>query len=199
MHPRNMQKWAEARFGPDWRRKGVVVMETWAALTFGPNWRQHALSANCPKCGGMLTGNGRCRAALRKQCTWKGQLEPDITRTRFSHVRYEPKHRVTLTADSVMADCREWFMAHTTDVGWRQRIVVNSGMGTDVMRAARRRIERGEWEYCAICRLPVYQTEREPLPGGQARHPFCDPLSDRDAPDTPASGIVDARQQALPV
>jgi len=163
---RNMQQWAESRFGPDWRRKGVVVMETWAALTFGPNWR--------------------------------ARLKPTVT-------GYKAAPSVTLTVDKVMPDCRDWFLAHTPGEGWKQRVIVNSGLGTDVLRAAKRRIERGDWEYCAICRLPVYQNEREPLPGGRARHPFCDPILDRDAPDTPASGIVDASkeptydQSALPV
>jgi len=155
-------------------------MPQWAEANFGPDWRSKGAVPM------------EAWAALHFGPKWRARLKPTVT-------GYKASPTVTLTADTVMADCREWFLAHTPGEGWKTRVVVNSGMGVDSLRAAQRRIERGDWEFCAICRLPVYQNEREPLPGGRARHPFC------DVADMPASGTLEDRkepthdQPALPV
>jgi hypothetical protein len=84
---------------------------------------------------------------------WKGLLGPRQTQVGYAG------RTVVLQVQDVMAGCREWFLAHVDGHGWSARTITLSGMGTDVMAAAVRRIENREWWLCPACNLPVFPRE----------------------------------------
>jgi len=144
-------------------------MQRWAERTFGPDWR--ALGAQPMEAWAvrMLGPN------------WRQRLDP----------RPKPAPRV-VTLDAVMADDRQWFLAHVAGDGWTDRTVVMEGFERDPMAAAKRRLTNKKWTLCGDCNVPVYADDRQQHKvNGKSYHAFCTPQSvacqDRDASGSPAA------------